>query len=178
MKPFADMTRSSGPRRKLLEHLLQKEGIRATKPIGRVERGENLPLSPAQERIWFLEQLEPGTSAYTMGGAVRLLGLLDVPAVDGKPVQVIADQCPLAMEVEDLPKPRHSDTEAELQRSISVAIRRPFDLERGPLIRVKLFRLAEEEHILLLTMHHVIGDAWSMGVLVSEMTQLYGAFHS
>ena len=82
MKPFADMTRSSGPRRKLLEHLLQKEGIRATKPIGRVERGENLPLSPAQERIWFLEQLEPGTSAYTMGGAVRLLGLLDVPALD------------------------------------------------------------------------------------------------
>jgi amino acid adenylation domain-containing protein len=197
MKPLADMTQPSGPRQKLLEYLLEKEGISATKPIGRVARAGNLPLSPAQERIWFLEQLEPGTSTYTMGGALRLLGLLDVPAlegalnsivvrheslrttyygVDGKPVQVIADRCPLSVEIADLLNTGHRDSEAELQQRLSVDVRRPFDLERGPLIRVKLFRLAQEEHILLLTMHHIIGDAWSMGILVREMTQAYGAF--
>src|SRR2546428_2585415 len=153
MKPFSDMMRSSGPRRKLFEYLLEKEGLSATMPIGRVERGESLPLSLTQERIWFLEQLEPGTSAYAMGGAVRLLGSWDVQAwegalnsivarheslrttfhaTDGNPVQIIADHSPLAIEVEDLRKVVRSEAEDELRRLLAVAVRRPFDLECGP----------------------------------------------
>lgn len=196
MKPFAD-TMQSVRRQRLFEYLLQKEGITVTRPIGRVPRTENLPLSLAQERIWFLEQLQPGTSSYHMGGAVRLQGLLDVPALeralssivarheslrttfraeDGKPMQVIGDGWLTSLAVEDLGNLVRNDAETELQRLISLEVERPFDLDRGPLLRIKLFRLTEQEYILLLVIHHIVGDAWSMGVLFHDLAQFYSAF--
>lgn len=197
MKPFAEIAQSSAPRRELFEYLLQKEGINVLKPIERVGRGGDLPLSLAQERIWFLEQMEPGGASYNMGGAVRLLGQLDVAAleralhsivarheslrttflaVDGKPVQVIADSSQLSLLVEDLCALGGLEARAELERRLTREVGRPFDLERGPLLRAKLFRVAEEEYVLLLTMHHITGDAWSMGILVYEMAQFYSSF--
>ena len=199
MKTEPGNTSHADQRRELVESLLKQEGIGISERIPRNIRQGDAPLSLAQERIWFLEHLDPGTSAYSMVIVLRLFGWLDVPALEGalgsivarheslratfhaahgKPVQVIGDDCPLLIEFEDLREPGHSDAEAKLQRLVSSDVRRPFDLERGPLMRVKLFRLAEEEHVLLLTMHHIAGDAWSMGVLVREMAQLYGAFHS
>ncbi len=194
MKSFTDITQSSELRRKLFEYLLQKEGINVIKPIERISRGENVPLSLAQERIWFLEQLEPGGASYNMGGALRLVGRLNIPALetalntivarheslrttflalDGKPVQAIADRCPVSITIENLGTLRPEESDATLQRLVTADVGRPFDLERGPLLRAKLYRLTDEEHILLLTMHHIAGDAWSINVLFGELGQLY-----
>jgi len=199
MKPFADLAQTSGSRRKLFEFLLQEEGINIIKPIERIARGNDLRLSLAQERLWFLEQMEPGGTSYNMGGAIRLLGSLDLSAlqkalnsivarheslrttfvaVEGKPVQLIGESFPLSIGFENLEDLGRAKAETEAQRLLTVEVGRPFNLERGPLIRANLFRMVDTEHILLLTMHHIVSDAWSMGILVGEMAQLYGAYLS
>ena len=156
--------------------------------------------SYAQERLWFLDQLEPDNPAYNISTAFRLSGLLDVAVleqslneivrrhevlcttfatfatVDGRPVQVIAPDLNLTLPVEDLRKIPETKREAEAQRLLSEEAQRPFDLARGPLLRTTLLRLDEEEHVLLLTMHHIICDDWSVGVLNRELAVLYEAF--
>jgi amino acid adenylation domain-containing protein len=160
-------------------------------------RLEALPLSFAQQRLWFLAQLdERAGAAYAMPGGVRLKGSLDVAAlqaamnhivtrhealrtcfglIDGAPTQVIGppDVGPMLLQV-DLSG--HSDAEAELARLAAEEGRAPFDLAHGPLIRVRLIRLADDDHVLLVTMHHIVSDGWSMGVLVNEFSALYAAF--
>ncbi|HEX2079919.1 MAG TPA: amino acid adenylation domain-containing protein, partial [Longimicrobium sp.] len=152
---------------------------------------EALPLSFAQQRLWFLEQLEPGGSAYNVPVALRLRGALDVPALEraveeivrrhevlrttfaqagGEPVQVIAPAGPLPLPVEPV-----ADEDEMLRRAREEA-RRPFDLARGPLFRPLLFRLAGDDHLLLLNLHHAVSDGWSMAVLYGELSALYGAF--
>jgi len=166
-------------------------------PMRPVSREEELPLSFAQERLWFLDQLGPGNTAYGIPVAYRLQGSLDVAAlewslneivrrhevprttfavVDGRPVQVIAPEMRLTLPVEDLRGLPEAEQEAEVERWATEEAQHPFDLAQGPLLRAALLRLDEEEHVLLLTMHHIVSDGWSMGVFNRELAALYEAF--
>jgi hypothetical protein len=165
--------------------------------LERVERAERLPLSYAQQRLWFLDQLEPNSSFYNVPAAVRLSGALNVEAlqrtlsevvrrhevlrthfitVDGKPVQVIDAPEPLKLEVIDLSTLDEAERTAETERLLASESARPFNLSRGPLLRMSLIRLGEEEHVALVTMHHIVSDGWSIGVLVREVAALYSAY--
>ena len=149
------------------------------------------PLSFAQQRLWFLDQLEPGSSLYNVFSAVRLQGRLDVEALEHSfefmvqrhetlrttfqlqnktPVQVIQPHTGQVIE-------RHEVEDADAVSEILAGeASTPFDLASGPLLRVKLLRLGEDDHVLSLTMHHIVSDGWSMGVLISEVVALYEAF--
>ncbi len=176
-------------REKKREVLPGREGI---VPARRPPSGS--PLSFAQQRLWFLAQLRPDDAAYNMAAAVELRGRLDAGALggafrrvvqrhetlrttfgflDGEPVQVIhpepAEPPMSVVDLSGLPTPE--DTEVE--RLARAEASRPFDLERGPLLRAVLVRLGPERHLLLLTMHHLVSDAWSMGVLIREVSALY-----
>jgi amino acid adenylation domain-containing protein len=154
-------------------------------------------LSYAQERLWFLEQLQPGTAAYNMPAALRLRGPLDVGAlgqslgeivrrhealrttfvaVEGRPFQVIAEPRAVGLPVIDLAGLPETEREAEAERLAGEEAQRPFDLARDLLLRARLLRLDEREHVLLLTLHHIACDAWSVGVLSREVAELYEAF--
>ncbi len=159
----------------------------AAPPIVPVPREGGLPLSFAQERMWFLHQLEPRSSAYNLAAGVRLEGDLD-PAVlarcftelvrrhetlrttfaevDGKPVQVIHP--PAQFEL-----PVFADTETDLESVVQAESARPFDLAKGPLLRATLVKTGEREHALLVVMHHIGSDGWSMALLLGELTELY-----
>ncbi|HEV3051885.1 MAG TPA: amino acid adenylation domain-containing protein, partial [Longimicrobium sp.] len=164
-----------------------------------IRRGtaNDLPLSFAQERLWFIDRMEPGSAVYNIPMAWRLGGELDVAAleralgeivrrheslrtvfteVDGSPVQVIAPFGGFSLPVEDLSQLDDADREAAVRRRVGDEARRAFDLSAGPLFRAALLRLGEEDHVLLLSMHHVVSDGWSMGVLFRELSALYEAF--
>jgi amino acid adenylation domain-containing protein len=166
-------------------------------PIERVPRDRQLPLSFAQQRIWFLDKMEPGNPAYNIPLAVRLTGRLDLATleqslaeivrrheilrttytiVEGQPVQVIAPERPPALEVSDLSHMREEEQEKRAEQLAAEFFHRPFDLERGPALRACLLRLNATEHVFLLAIHHIAGDAWSSGVLVREIGALYEAF--
>ncbi|MBV9927462.1 MAG: amino acid adenylation domain-containing protein [Acidobacteria bacterium] len=166
--------------------------------IPRVRRdGETLPLSFAQQRLWFLDQLEPNSSFYNIPAAVRLTGQLDVPVlertfteivrrhevlrttfalVEGQPVQVIKPELSVPLWVVDLTALPAGEREAEARRLATAEAQEPFDLAAGPLLRVGLLRLSEQEHVALITMHHIVSDGWSAGVLVKEVAALYDAY--
>jgi amino acid adenylation domain-containing protein len=164
-------------------------------PLHPTPRDGELPLSFAQERLWFLSQWEPDASVYNIPLAIRLSGSLDVRALeqsldeiirrhealrtrfivsDGKPAQVIAPELRLPLPLVDLSD--LVEREAELQRQIDQQGLQPFDLARDSLIRTTLLRLGRDEHVLLLTMHHIISDGWSLGIFVDELAVLYKAF--
>ena len=186
--------------RDLAEHARQfrSEGRPQTAlSIMRADRNGKLPLSFAQQRLWFIDQLEPGSAAYNIPVAVRLVGELSAealrgslqeivrrhealrtsfPAENGEPIQVIRNSLNLELPVTDL---GHLDAEERERVTREYAIRegqKGFDLSRGPLVRAGLIRLCEQEHALLITMHHVVSDGWSVGILISELTALYDAF--
>jgi amino acid adenylation domain-containing protein len=165
-------------------------------PLVRVSREGPLPLSFAQQRLWFLQQLEPRSTAYNILGGVRLRGVLDAQAlersfaevvrrheslrttfamVDGAPVQVIAPATGFPLEVVDLAPLEAEVRAAEVERWRRTASGWVFDLEQGPLLCVWLLRLGAQEHVLLMTMHHVITDGWSLGVLTREVGEVYAA---
>ncbi|HSK78975.1 MAG TPA: amino acid adenylation domain-containing protein, partial [Thermoanaerobaculia bacterium] len=150
-------------------------------------------LSFAQQRLWLLDRLEPGSAAYNIPAAVELAGRLDVaalcaalsevvrrhealrttfPLAAGEPVQVVAEPAGFSLPLVDL----ESVPEAEASRLAAAEARRPFDLGRGPLLRAVLLRPAAGRHVLLLNLHHIVSDGWSMGVLVRELGALYPAF--
>ncbi|HYR11223.1 MAG TPA: amino acid adenylation domain-containing protein, partial [Longimicrobium sp.] len=166
-------------------------------PIVRVERTEAMPLSFAQERLWFLDQLQQGNTSYNVPASLRLSGALDADALEralaevvrrhevlrstlrgrnGSAVQVISPFRGFALPVEDLSSLDADAREAEVRRRVAGEMERPFDLAAGPLVRATLLRLADEEHVLLMTMHHAVTDGWSMGVLYRELGALYAAF--
>ena len=155
------------------------------------------PLSYAQQRLWFLDQLYPGSPLYNIPAAVQMNGPLHIRAlqhslneivrrhevlrttctvIEGQPVQAVRPQLTLALPVTDLGLLPTSERAAEVQRRITEEAQTPFDLTRGPLLRATLLRLGEAEHVLLLTMHHIIADGWSIGVLVRELATFYEAF--
>ncbi|MEK7784918.1 MAG: condensation domain-containing protein, partial [Chloroflexota bacterium] len=161
--------------------------------------GQALPLSFAQQRLWFLDQLEPNSPFYNLPEALRLAGPLDVAVleqslneivrrhevlrttfvtVDGKPQQVIAPagEAAIAALVIDLRNLPEAEREAEAIRLAAVEAQTPFDLAHGPLFRARLLRLADDDHVVLLTMHHIIGDEWSSNVMTQEIAILYNAF--
>ena len=166
-------------------------------PVVPVDRQRRLPLSFAQERLWFLDRLQPDSPVYNIALALRLTGALDVAALeralgeivrrhetlrtvfreaDGAPVQVIAPFTGFALPLEDLSTLEDGDREAELRRRATAEAARPFDLAAGPLLRATLLRLGDDRHALLVTLHHVVSDAWSAGILFREMVALYAAF--
>ncbi|WP_434348439.1 amino acid adenylation domain-containing protein [Myxococcus virescens] len=169
----------------------------ASRPLSPVDRGAPLPLSYSQQRLWFLAQLEPHASTYNIPGALRLTGALDVAVLErcvetllerhevlrtafesqeGRPVQRIVPALTLKMPVEDLRALPAGEREARAREIEKAEAERPFDLAAPPLLRVRLLRLDEQEHALLVTLHHIVSDGWSLGVLFREMTALYEAF--
>ncbi len=164
----------------------------------RLERG-SAPLSFAQQRLWFLDQLVPGSPFYNIPTAVRLTGQLDVTtlersldeiirrhealrttfeAVAGRPVQVVAPTLTVPLPALDLRALSEAEREAGVRRLATAEAQQPFDLELGPLVRVTLLQLGDEEHVLLVTMHHIVSDGWSMSVFIRELVVLYQAFLS
>ncbi|HEU0054269.1 MAG TPA: condensation domain-containing protein, partial [Longimicrobium sp.] len=147
-------------------------------------------------RLWFLDRLEPGNAAYNIVSALRLRGPLDAAAMeralaalvarheslrtvfrvaDGAPVQVVVPAREVRLPVESADVPPEA-REAEALRLAGEELARPFDLARGPLLRARLLRLGEDDHLLLFCMHHIVTDGWSLGVLFRELCALYGAY--
>ncbi|GAB6041222.1 amino acid adenylation domain-containing protein [Endothiovibrio diazotrophicus] len=164
--------------------------------IGRVDRGQPLPLSFAQQRLWFLHQLEGATATYNMPTATRLTGKLDADAlnwslnevvrrheslrtrfvaVDGDVHQVIDEGSPFELPVTDLERLGDEEQTREVARLAALEADTPFDLSRDRMIRARLLRLAPAASVLLLTTHHIASDGWSVGVLVRELSALYRA---
>jgi amino acid adenylation domain-containing protein len=165
-------------------------------PLQPIPHAGPVPLSFAQQRLWFLDQLVPNSPFYNVPTAVRLDGALDLPAlahslngvvrrhealrttfaiVDGQPAQLIAAALHLPLPLIDLHAIRAEQRQSLALRLVVAEARRPFDLVRGPLVRALLLRLAADEHLLFLAMHHIISDGWSMGVLIGEVAALYAA---
>ncbi|WP_019506242.1 non-ribosomal peptide synthetase [Pleurocapsa sp. PCC 7319] len=166
-------------------------------PIVTVSRNEPLILSFAQQRLWFLNQLEGASSTYNMPTAWELKGLLQVTVleqavseivrrheilrtnfemVDGIAVQVIRPHTPISLPLIDLQHLSEGEGEAELQRILTEEVERPFDLSQEPLLRLVLIKLATDSQVLLVNMHHIISDGWSMGVFTQELSSLYNAY--
>jgi amino acid adenylation domain-containing protein len=186
-------------KRRLLEQWLEKEGIRSrpdTITIDRRKGRSQLPLSFAQQRLWLLDQMEPGSAFYNLPHPVRLTGQLNLAALEasvnhvvhrhevlrttfpeenGKPVQRIAERQVLHISLTDLGHWAGPAQKEQAQKLTSEEARAPFDLQRGPLLRVRLLRLREEDHLLLLTMHHVVSDGWSLDIFVRETALCYQA---
>ncbi|HEV8581882.1 MAG TPA: non-ribosomal peptide synthase/polyketide synthase [Thermoanaerobaculia bacterium] len=162
-----------------------------------VESGQAWPLSFAQERLWVLDRMDPGSPAYNILTAVRLIGRLDAEALarslteivrrhaalrsffterEGRPAQVVAAAQPVALPRVDLASLPAEERESEAERLALELGSRPYDLERGPMLRALLLRLGAEEHTALFGMHHIASDGWSMGVLIREISVLYAAF--
>ncbi|WP_213781831.1 non-ribosomal peptide synthetase, partial [Caballeronia sp. dw_276] len=159
--------------------------------------GGPLPLSYAQQRLWFLDRFEPGNALYNIASALRVAGRLDAVAlthtlnavidrheslrtrfieIDGAPAQLIAPAAKAVLQRHDLGTLDETLREATAQRLLGDEAGRPFDLAAGPLIRAGLIRLADDDHIIYLTVHHIVSDGWSTGVLIREVTAIYAAF--
>ncbi|HEX7242799.1 MAG TPA: amino acid adenylation domain-containing protein, partial [Longimicrobiaceae bacterium] len=166
-----------------------------TPPLVPVPRdGSPLPLSFAQQRLWFIDRLEPGRAAYNMPYPLRVRGALELRALEraltavvrrheplrtrfpvarGEPVQHVDPPRPVRLPVVDLTRPADAAREAELARLVADEARRPFDLAAGPVLRTTAVRLGPDDAALLFTLHHVVSDGWSLGVLVREVSALY-----
>ena len=176
---------------------LESTDTKTDKPLfAKRERktGDTAPLSFAQERLWFLSKLEPDSATYNLSFSIALSGTLDVEAlrnsfnrilerhqslqvrfelVDGKPVQVLNTAVDINLTTLDLTQ---TETPGIVRGLIRREAQEPFDLTSGPLLRASLLRLGTREHVLLLTMHHIVSDGWSMGVFIRELSACYNAF--
>ncbi|MBW4602153.1 MAG: amino acid adenylation domain-containing protein [Calothrix sp. FI2-JRJ7] len=169
----------------------------AQKLIQPIPREGNIPLSFAQQRLWFIDQFESGSSLYNVPIALHLKGVLNVAAlsqtlneivrrheglrtsfilVEGQPVQLITPELIINLPIVDLQDLSEVEQKDQVLQIISSEAKRPFNLAQAPLLRASLLRLNEVEHIVTFTMHHIISDGWSMGVLVQEVAALYEAF--
>jgi amino acid adenylation domain-containing protein/non-ribosomal peptide synthase protein (TIGR01720 family) len=185
-RPASGIDLSRQQKRELLERLVRQ----------RLQQGERGPLSFAQRRLWFLDQLDPGSGAYNAASALRLKGPLQVAALaaslseivrrqkvlrtifkntGNEPVQEVAPARPVALPVVDFAALPSSRRLRETRRAVSRLNAAPFDLARGPLLRLTLLRLAPGEAVLAMQTHHIAADGWSMGILVRELSALYEA---
>ena len=195
----ADIAELSAEQRELLELLMREEQLDASNlPIGPASIEQDaLPLSFAQERLWFIDRLTPESPAYNIYIGARTKGALNIAtlqqcfaeivrrhevlratftSVEGRPVQVVTPAVSPAFAYVDLSDLSAGEFEAQARRLALQEARRPFDLTRGPLLRVTLLGHSTHEHILLLTMHHIISDAWSMSILGDEVSRLYQSY--
>ena len=186
-------------RRELYAYLLEEDGL--TQPeapaIVRKENRSDWPLSYAQTRLWFLDQLGGANAAYNISFAVRLKGRLDIRALErsfseiirrhevlrarflseeGQARQVIDPPYAVELEPSDLSGADESAQQSMTRSAVMQQAQQPFDLGTGPLVRVRLLRLSPEDHVAVLVMHHIISDGWSTGVLVRELVALYEAY--
>ena len=190
----------SAKRLELLRVLRREQGLAAAQGerIPRAPEAETYPLSFSQQRLWFLDRLQPGSPAYNLPAALRLRGDLKVSALaraltgvverhatlrtvfelpegsEGEPVQRILPVGPVTIPLVDLRGIPEPDRDAEVRRRVDAEARRPFDLARGPLFRFILLRLGPDEHVALVTLHHIAADAWSLEIFVRELAALYG----
>ena len=162
-----------------------------------VPRDEALPLSFGQQRMWFLYQLDPTNTLYNIPIALRLTGQLDLEVlertlreiirrhealrttfkmIDGRPVQVISCEQSLNLSMLDMSALPEGERGERVYQLAAEEAQRPFDLAQGPLMRVGLIRLGADEHVLLFTMHHIVSDGWSLGVLINEVAVLYDSY--
>ncbi|MBW4564791.1 MAG: amino acid adenylation domain-containing protein [Mojavia pulchra JT2-VF2] len=162
-----------------------------------VPRDKNLPLSFAQQRLWFFDQFEPGSPSYNLPRTVRLQGKLNIDALsaslneiikrheilrtsfaisDGQPIQVISPSVNLQLPVVDLQNIPQEQRELELYRLAKEEAQTGFDLTQAPLLRAKLLQLDAEDYVILLTLHHIVSDGWSTDILIREVAALYTAF--
>ncbi len=181
----------------LIDTRLKNEPYSDDAGIERIKRNGFLPLSFAQQRLWFLDQLTPASAVYNISAAVRLSGSLDLPALeqtftellrrheslrtsftvlDSQAVQLIAEPQPFRLPLTDLTALGAAEREQMVQRLITEEVNLPFDLSLAPLLRARLLQLSEQEQVLVVTMHHIVSDGWSMGVLIREVAALYSAF--
>ncbi|HLF24977.1 MAG TPA: amino acid adenylation domain-containing protein [Anaerolineae bacterium] len=172
--------------------VVSEQGHRAASIAAPATTTAEHPLSYGQRALWFLHQLAPESAAYNIAGAVRIAAALDVPALqrafqqlvdrhpslrttfslrEGEPVQMVRPQAEVFFDIQNA----SYWTETELHDHLTEAAHRPFDLERGPLLRVHLFARSAQEHVLLLVMHHSVSDLWSLAILVQELGRLYPA---
>ncbi|WP_176065639.1 non-ribosomal peptide synthetase [Anaeromyxobacter diazotrophicus] len=190
------ISRLSSEQRGRLVRELARRGRRGAATLPRGDDGAPRALSFAQQRLWFLDRLDPGSTAYLVPAALRLEGRLD-PAVleralseivrrhhvlrtafvevDGVAQARVAAAAPVAIAQDDLRSLREAEREAEVRRQALAEAARPFDLGAPPLLRARLLRLSDAEHVLLLTLHHIACDAWSSGVLLRELAALHPA---
>ncbi|GER90174.1 hypothetical protein KDW_43360 [Dictyobacter vulcani] len=168
-------------------------------PLERVERDGALPVSFAQERLWFLDQLAPGNPFYNLPLVMKLQGQLDptilarslqkivrrhealrtnFTIVNGQPVQIITPVRELVLETMDLHMLPVEERSSAIQTQAFEEMQHPFNLTSDLLIRAKLLRLAREEHVLLLIIHHIVSDGWSTGIIIRELAALYDAYSS
>jgi amino acid adenylation domain-containing protein/thioester reductase-like protein len=184
----------------LLQKLNQQKGkVSQTKIQPQSRDTQNFPLSYAQQRLWFFSQLEPQSSAYNIPAAIRLTGRLNIAAlessineivrrheilrttftvVDGETVQVINAAAKLQLKIIDLQTIPKIERETEALRLAMQDAQTPFNLEQDSLLRVSLLHLGETDHVILFTMHHIVSDGWSTGILIRELTALYTAYDS
>jgi amino acid adenylation domain-containing protein len=176
----------------------RRGGTAVASPITAVPRDGRLPLSFAQQRLWFIDQLVPGTTAYNIPLVLRFRGPLDSSVldralgaivrrhetlrtvfteVDGETIQIVQEGVPRPLVQVDLTGLPEDVRQPEARRRAADLVDQPFDLARGPLFRAVLLRLAPLDHLGVLVVHHIVSDAWSSGVLLREMTALYQAFH-
>jgi amino acid adenylation domain-containing protein len=174
-------------KRKFLSLLLQQKGVEFN----------TFPLSFAQQRLWFLDQLEPGSSTYNGAGAIHLSGTLRLVALErslqeitrrhevlrtifldlqGQAVQLVRESINLTLPIVDLRALPQEQRTARADELAAAEARRPFDLARGPLVRTRLLRLDEQEYVVLVTMHHIVADGWSLGIFMRELVALYKSF--
>jgi natural product biosynthesis luciferase-like monooxygenase protein/amino acid adenylation domain-containing protein len=180
-----------------LEDAIREGQSRPMSAINHLMREADTPLSFAQQRLWFLDQLEPNNAVYNIPASIRLTGPLNIDAlerslneiirrqeilrtrfinVEGQPKQFIVPALTIQITISDVSMLSSVERDIEAARLATEEAQQPFDLSNGPLLRVSLLRLGEQDHIALLTMHHIISDAWSMGVLLREVGELYKAF--
>ncbi len=180
-----------------IEKLKIRDEALVAPPLEPTEHEGKAPVSFAQQRLWFLDLLAPGGSFYNIPTAIRLKGKLDIPVlescineiirrhetlrttfanVDGDPLQVIKPELTVSIPVEDLSKTPESERGSKARALAVGEAGQSFNLEKGPLFRIKLIKLDSDDHVALFTLHHIISDGWSMGVLVQEVAALYEAF--
>jgi amino acid adenylation domain-containing protein len=177
-----------------------QKSFRAGEPVlGRIDRSGPLPLSYAQQRLWFLNQLDPDSTVYNIGAALQLDGPLDIPVLErtlkeiirrhesfrtsffqlnGMPQTLISEEVEWALNVIDARHLAGEETKAELKGYASSLIREHLDIAHAPLFKANLLITGQDSHMLILTLHHIIFDGWSVGVFGQELTELYCAYGS
>jgi amino acid adenylation domain-containing protein len=189
----------SPKKRALIEAMLRKEGVVSAVADQIPSRGDRgpAPLSFAQQRLWFFDQFEPGSPVYNLTAPIAFEGNLDIAALerafnvivqrheairttfdfrDGQPVQVIAPAQTIGMRLIDLSHLQQDEQRAKTEGILCEESNSPFDLRQGPLLRTTLLRIHDKKHILLFAVHHIVSDAWSTGLLIHELGELYSAF--
>jgi amino acid adenylation domain-containing protein len=168
-----------------------------TQPENATGEAFHCPASFAQERLWFLDQFEPNSALYNLLSVFRMKGQLSLPALqysidniierhetlrtifgteDERPIQIILPKLHLPIRIEDISAVPSDQREAEMTRLVQEAVNRPFDLTRGPLIRMMVIKMADDEHVMAITYHHIIYDGWSAAVFFKELNAFYTAY--